>query len=207
MYMFSHVKMYLVDHKFMIIMYCVPCSCSNACGSDWSRCRWAGNSSEHLWTVPFNCKTSDHWCVCWLFHTTDHKWWCCWVLAALPVWQRQCPGDVSSFTSVVLLYLYMTESENVTFCVTLFLTFRKWNKETFDYLLSFLNSPQSVRMGIFLQSGYNLCTEPAPVSRTWLFENVQWNWAGRAHTLKGRDKRNKRWLSFLIPGLHFLYHR
>ncbi|XP_008333774.1 D-amino-acid oxidase [Cynoglossus semilaevis] len=38
----------------------------------------------------------------------------------------------------------------------------KWNKETFDYLLSFLNSPQSVRMGIFLQSGYNLCTEPAP---------------------------------------------
>uniref|UniRef100_A0A4W4HDQ3 D-amino-acid oxidase n=2 Tax=Electrophorus electricus TaxID=8005 RepID=A0A4W4HDQ3_ELEEL len=35
----------------------------------------------------------------------------------------------------------------------------KWNKETFDYLLSFLNSPESVNMGIFLQSGYNLCTE------------------------------------------------
>ncbi|XP_029916227.1 D-amino-acid oxidase [Myripristis murdjan] len=38
----------------------------------------------------------------------------------------------------------------------------KWNKETFDYLLSFLSSPDSVKMGIFLQSGYNLCSEPAP---------------------------------------------
>ncbi|XP_030647510.1 D-amino-acid oxidase [Chanos chanos] len=38
----------------------------------------------------------------------------------------------------------------------------KWNKETFDYLLSFLNSPECVKMGIFLQSGYNLCTEPSP---------------------------------------------
>ncbi|MFT7808467.1 D-amino-acid oxidase isoform X1 [Arapaima gigas] len=38
----------------------------------------------------------------------------------------------------------------------------KWNKETFDYLLGFLNSPDSIKMGIFLQSGYNLCTESAP---------------------------------------------
>ncbi|KAI5091358.1 D-amino acid oxidase [Silurus meridionalis] len=38
----------------------------------------------------------------------------------------------------------------------------KWNKETFDYLLSFLNSPDCVQMGIFLQSGYNLCTRQAP---------------------------------------------
>lgn len=38
----------------------------------------------------------------------------------------------------------------------------KWNKETFDYLLSHLSSPESIQMGIFLQSGYNLCTEPAP---------------------------------------------
>uniref|UniRef100_A0A673CIQ3 D-amino-acid oxidase n=1 Tax=Sphaeramia orbicularis TaxID=375764 RepID=A0A673CIQ3_9TELE len=38
----------------------------------------------------------------------------------------------------------------------------EWNKETFDYLLSFLSSPESVKMGIFLQSGYNVCTEPAP---------------------------------------------
>ncbi|XP_041854930.1 D-amino-acid oxidase-like [Melanotaenia boesemani] len=38
----------------------------------------------------------------------------------------------------------------------------KWNKETFDYLLGWLSSPESVKMGIFLQSGYNLCTEPVP---------------------------------------------
>uniref|UniRef100_A0A669C1J6 D-amino-acid oxidase n=1 Tax=Oreochromis niloticus TaxID=8128 RepID=A0A669C1J6_ORENI len=38
----------------------------------------------------------------------------------------------------------------------------KWNKETFDYLLSFLKSPESIKMGIFLESGYNLCSEPAP---------------------------------------------
>ncbi|XP_059193704.1 D-amino-acid oxidase-like [Centropristis striata] len=38
----------------------------------------------------------------------------------------------------------------------------EWNKETFDYLLSFLSSPDSIQMGIFLQSGYNLCSEPSP---------------------------------------------
>ncbi|XP_058491492.1 D-amino-acid oxidase-like [Solea solea] len=38
----------------------------------------------------------------------------------------------------------------------------QWNKETFDYLLSFLSSPESIKMGIFLQSGYNVCTEPTP---------------------------------------------
>jgi len=38
----------------------------------------------------------------------------------------------------------------------------QWNKETFDYLLSFLSSPDSIKMGIFLQSGYNVCSEPAP---------------------------------------------
>ncbi|KAG9339553.1 hypothetical protein JZ751_023444 [Albula glossodonta] len=38
----------------------------------------------------------------------------------------------------------------------------KWNKETFDYLLSFLSSPDSIKMGIFLQSGYNLCDKPSP---------------------------------------------
>ncbi|KAL4636132.1 D-amino-acid oxidase isoform X1 [Arapaima gigas] len=43
----------------------------------------------------------------------------------------------------------------------------KWNKETFDYLLGFLNSPDSIKMGIFLQSGYNLCTESAPVSASF----------------------------------------
>uniref|UniRef100_A0A672JQH8 D-amino-acid oxidase, tandem duplicate 2 n=1 Tax=Salarias fasciatus TaxID=181472 RepID=A0A672JQH8_SALFA len=38
----------------------------------------------------------------------------------------------------------------------------KWNKETFDYLLGFLKSAECVNMGIFLQSGYNVCDEPSP---------------------------------------------
>ncbi|KAM9810657.1 D-amino-acid oxidase-like [Neosynchiropus ocellatus] len=38
----------------------------------------------------------------------------------------------------------------------------KWNKETFDYLLSCLSSSDSIKMGIFLQSGYNLCSEQCP---------------------------------------------
>uniref|UniRef100_A0A8C5ERP5 D-amino-acid oxidase n=1 Tax=Gouania willdenowi TaxID=441366 RepID=A0A8C5ERP5_GOUWI len=37
----------------------------------------------------------------------------------------------------------------------------QWNKETFDYLLSWLKTPESVKMGIFLQSGYNVCDKPA----------------------------------------------
>uniref|UniRef100_A0A1A8JJB5 D-amino-acid oxidase n=1 Tax=Nothobranchius kuhntae TaxID=321403 RepID=A0A1A8JJB5_NOTKU len=37
-----------------------------------------------------------------------------------------------------------------------------WNKMTFDYLLKWLSSPDSIKMGIFLQSGYNLCEEPTP---------------------------------------------
>nr|XP_057925917.1 D-amino-acid oxidase-like isoform X2 [Doryrhamphus excisus] len=39
---------------------------------------------------------------------------------------------------------------------------REWNKQTFDYLVSCLSSPECVEMGVFLQSGYNLCTEPSP---------------------------------------------
>ncbi|CAN9513230.1 unnamed protein product [Ophioblennius macclurei] len=38
----------------------------------------------------------------------------------------------------------------------------EWNKETFDYLMDFLKSPECVKMGIFLQSGYNVCDESAP---------------------------------------------
>ncbi|XP_041079144.1 D-amino-acid oxidase-like isoform X1 [Polyodon spathula] len=38
----------------------------------------------------------------------------------------------------------------------------KWNKETFDYLLTYINDPDSIKMGIFTQSGYNLFTEPTP---------------------------------------------
>lgn len=57
-------------------------------------------------------------------------------------------------------------------CVDLVHTLRQWNKETFDYLLSFLSSPECVKMGIFLQSGYNLLTERSPVrSALFLTEN------------------------------------
>ncbi|XP_014350132.1 D-amino-acid oxidase isoform X2 [Latimeria chalumnae] len=38
----------------------------------------------------------------------------------------------------------------------------KWNKETFDYLLTHINSPEADRMGLFLQSGYNLFKERVP---------------------------------------------
>lgn len=66
-----------------------------------------------------------------------------------------------------------------SFSCCLLLTFRKWNKETFDYLLSCLSSPESIKMGVFLQSGYNLCTEPAPVSKALLLENAQSIWSQR----------------------------
>ncbi|XP_057688340.1 D-amino-acid oxidase-like [Corythoichthys intestinalis] len=39
---------------------------------------------------------------------------------------------------------------------------REWNKQTFDYLVSCLRSPECVKMGLFLQSGYNLCSKPMP---------------------------------------------
>lgn len=59
--------------------------------------------------------------------------------------------------------------------VHLIYTLRQWNKETFDYLLSFLSSPECVKMGIFLQSGYNLLTERSPVRRALFFtENTRY---------------------------------
>lgn len=39
---------------------------------------------------------------------------------------------------------------------------KKWNKETFDYLLGLVNSPEASEMGLFLQSGYNLFANPVP---------------------------------------------
>nr|XP_033809581.1 D-amino-acid oxidase isoform X1 [Geotrypetes seraphini] len=38
----------------------------------------------------------------------------------------------------------------------------KWNRETFDYLLDYVNTEEAETMGVFLQSGYNLLKEPAP---------------------------------------------
>ncbi|XP_048412029.1 D-amino-acid oxidase-like [Stegostoma tigrinum] len=38
----------------------------------------------------------------------------------------------------------------------------KWNKETFEYLLKYVNSPDATEMGLFLQSGYNIFKERLP---------------------------------------------
>ncbi|XP_051923748.1 D-amino-acid oxidase-like [Hippocampus zosterae] len=39
---------------------------------------------------------------------------------------------------------------------------REWCKQTFDYLVGCLRSPECVKMGLFLQSGYSICTKPMP---------------------------------------------
>lgn len=48
----------------------------------------------------------------------------------------------------------------------------KWNKETFDYLLSYMNSSDANEMGLFLQSGYNIFKEPVPVSVCLGYDHV-----------------------------------
>uniref|UniRef100_A0A8C8YPY3 D-amino-acid oxidase n=1 Tax=Prolemur simus TaxID=1328070 RepID=A0A8C8YPY3_PROSS len=40
-----------------------------------------------------------------------------------------------------------------------------WNKQTFDYLLSHVHSPNAEKMGLALISGYNLFREAVPVAR------------------------------------------
>ncbi|XP_072289220.1 D-amino-acid oxidase-like [Eucyclogobius newberryi] len=37
----------------------------------------------------------------------------------------------------------------------------RWTKETFDHLLTFIKSPHGSEMGLFLQSGFNVVSEPA----------------------------------------------
>ncbi|KAL7986591.1 hypothetical protein Chor_012874 [Crotalus horridus] len=39
-----------------------------------------------------------------------------------------------------------------------------WNKETFDYLLQHVNSPEAKEMGLFLLSGYNLFRQPVALA-------------------------------------------
>uniref|UniRef100_A0A8C6Z8C7 D-amino acid oxidase n=1 Tax=Nothoprocta perdicaria TaxID=30464 RepID=A0A8C6Z8C7_NOTPE len=43
-----------------------------------------------------------------------------------------------------------------------------WNKETFEYLLGHVGSPEAEEMGLFLVSGYNLFKEPVPL---WLVQH------------------------------------
>uniref|UniRef100_A0A8B9NRV1 D-amino acid oxidase n=1 Tax=Apteryx owenii TaxID=8824 RepID=A0A8B9NRV1_APTOW len=38
-----------------------------------------------------------------------------------------------------------------------------WSKETFDYLLGHVGSPEAKEMGLFLISGYNLFKQPVPL--------------------------------------------
>lgn len=67
---------------------------------------------------------------------------------------------------------------------------RLWNKETFEHLLGYLNSPEAKEMGLFLISGYNLFKQPVPVRsraqgrqeglQLWAvcrFEFLGWSWA------------------------------
>uniref|UniRef100_A0A8C8YGP7 D-amino-acid oxidase n=1 Tax=Prolemur simus TaxID=1328070 RepID=A0A8C8YGP7_PROSS len=43
-----------------------------------------------------------------------------------------------------------------------------WNKQTFDYLLSHVHSPNAEKMGLALISGYNLFREAVPL---WLVQH------------------------------------
>ncbi|XP_060105412.1 D-amino-acid oxidase-like [Heteronotia binoei] len=76
-----------------------------------------------------------------------------------------------------------------------------WNKETFDYLLEHINSPEAQEMGLFLLSGYNLFTRPVP-DPSWkdtvlgfrnltqkeleLFPGYSYGWFNTAPMLEGR---------------------
>ncbi|KAM6423024.1 D-amino-acid oxidase isoform 1-T2 [Liasis olivaceus] len=77
-----------------------------------------------------------------------------------------------------------------------------WNKETFDYLLQHVNSPEAKEMGLFLISGYNLFTQPAP-DPSWqhivlgfrnlsqkeleLFPGYSYGWFNTALMLEGKS--------------------
>ncbi|XP_077773820.1 D-amino-acid oxidase isoform X2 [Podarcis muralis] len=83
-----------------------------------------------------------------------------------------------------------------------------WNKETFDYLLQHINSPEAEEMGLFLLSGYNLFTQPVP-DPSWknivlgfrtlsqkeleLFPGYSYGWFNTALMLEG--KRYLPWLT------------
>ncbi|NXE52542.1 OXDA oxidase, partial [Casuarius casuarius] len=77
-----------------------------------------------------------------------------------------------------------------------------WNKETFDYLLGHLGSPEAKEMGLFLVSGYNLFKQPVP-DPSWknivlgfrtltpkeleLFPGYSYGWFNTALMLEGRS--------------------
>ncbi|NXD12637.1 OXDA oxidase, partial [Nothocercus nigrocapillus] len=79
---------------------------------------------------------------------------------------------------------------------------RLWNKETFDYLLGRVGSPEAEDMGLFLVSGYNLFKQPVP-DPSWkdivlgfrhltrqeleLFPGYSYGWFNTALMLEGRS--------------------
>ncbi|ETE71618.1 D-amino-acid oxidase [Ophiophagus hannah] len=66
-----------------------------------------------------------------------------------------CPGTTSS-GAAGLWQPYLDDKGNTQETI--------WNKETFDYLLQHVNSPEAKEMGLFLISGYNLSTRPVPLT-------------------------------------------
>uniref|UniRef100_A0A8B9NW54 D-amino acid oxidase n=1 Tax=Apteryx owenii TaxID=8824 RepID=A0A8B9NW54_APTOW len=77
-----------------------------------------------------------------------------------------------------------------------------WSKETFDYLLGHVGSPEAKEMGLFLISGYNLFKQPVP-DPSWknvvlgfrnltakeleLFPGYSYGWFNTALMLEGRS--------------------
>ncbi|XP_039218610.1 D-amino-acid oxidase [Crotalus tigris] len=77
-----------------------------------------------------------------------------------------------------------------------------WNKETFDYLLQHVNSPEAKEMGLFLLSGYNLFRQPV-AEPSWkhivlgfrtlsqkeleLFPGYSYGWFNTALILEGKS--------------------
>ncbi|XP_044296698.1 D-amino-acid oxidase isoform X2 [Varanus komodoensis] len=77
-----------------------------------------------------------------------------------------------------------------------------WNKETLDYLLQHVHSPEAKEMGLFLISGYNLFTQPVP-EPSWkdmvlgfrhlsekelqLFPGYSYGWFNTAVMLEGKS--------------------
>ncbi|XP_025892504.1 D-amino-acid oxidase [Nothoprocta perdicaria] len=97
-----------------------------------------------------------------------------------------------------------------------------WNKETFEYLLGHVGSPEAEEMGLFLVSGYNLFKEPVP-DPVWkdivlgfrhltpreleLFPGYSYGWFNTALMLEGR--RYLPWLTkrLMQRGVKFFHQK
>ncbi|XP_053325028.1 D-amino-acid oxidase isoform X2 [Spea bombifrons] len=98
----------------------------------------------------------------------------------------------------------------------------KWNKETFDYLLQYVNSEAAQDMGIFLQSGYNILKDPAP-EPSWkdvvlgfrhltpeelkLFPGYSYGWFNTALMIEGKSYLPWLTKSLLKRGVTFIQRK